>query len=121
MNSQLSFANTRSSSRLSARRASYLSDFNEELQNAIIKFQVEYDLVPDGLVGPMTFRRLFTNHELEIEEEKSENHILINGEQVPIKWDVEIDMIKPGAFRKYRGVRKPNMIVTHWDVCTSAA
>jgi len=68
--------------------ASYLSDFNEELQNAIIKFQVEHDLVPDGLVGPMTFRRLFTNHELEIEEEKSENHILINGEQVPIDWDV---------------------------------
>jgi len=101
--------------------ASFLSDFNEELQNAIIKFQVEHDLVPDGLVGPMTFRRLFTNHETKLEEEKSENHILINGEQVPIDWDVEIDMIKPGAFRKYRGKRKPNMIVTHWDVCTSAA
>ena len=55
--------------------ASFLSDFNEELQNAIIKFQVEYDLVPDGLVGPMTFRRLFTNHETKLEEEKSENHI----------------------------------------------
>jgi N-acetyl-anhydromuramyl-L-alanine amidase AmpD len=31
-----------------------------------------------------------------------------------------MDFIKPGAFKKYRGIRNPNMIVTHWDVCTSA-
>ncbi len=37
---------------------SYLVDFNNELLDEIVKFQVEHDLKPDGLVGPMTFRRL---------------------------------------------------------------
>ena len=101
--------------------APYLTDFNEELLDQIVKFQVEHDLKPDGFVGPMTFRRLLASREIEQEEETTENFLLINGKHVPINWDTKIDLIKPGAFRKSRGVRKPNMIVTHWDVCTSAA
>ena len=101
--------------------APYLSEFDNELQDEIVKFQVEHGLKPDGLVGPMTYRRLFADHEVKLEEKKSENYILINGEAIPIQWDVEIDMIKAGAYKKYRGKRKPNMIVTHWDACTSAA
>ena len=101
--------------------APYLSDFDNELQDEIVKFQVEHGLKPDGLVGPMTYRRLFADHEVKLEEKKSENYILINGEAIPIQWDVEIDMIKAGSYKKYRGKRSPNMIVTHWDACTSAA
>tara|TARA_R110000824_G_scaffold248156_1_gene437247 strand:- start:249 stop:1109 length:861 start_codon:yes stop_codon:yes gene_type:complete len=102
--------------------ASFLTEFDEELLDEIVKFQVEHDLKPDGFVGPVTFRRLLANQELnEIEREGSENFLLINGRDVPIEWDTKIDLIKPGAFRKSRGVRKPNMIVTHWDACTSAA
>jgi len=101
--------------------APYLSEFDNELQDSIIKFQVEHDLKPDGFVGPMTFRRLLASREITQEEEATENFLLINGNHVPINWDTKIDLIKPGAFRKSRGVRKPNMIVTHWDVCTSAA
>jgi hypothetical protein len=100
--------------------APYLTDFNNELIDEIVNFQTEHDLKPDGLVGPMTFRRILSNREYQLEFEKSKNHILANGEKVPIDWDVKLDLIKPGAFRKYRGARKPNMIVTHWDVCTSA-
>lgn len=99
--------------------ASYLTDFDNELLDEIIKFQVGHDLKPDGMVGPMTFRRLFASRELH--EEATENYILINGRQKPINWDIKLDLIKPGAYRKHRGIRKPNMIVTHWDVCTSAA
>ena len=103
--------------------ASYLTDFDEELLDEIIKFQVEHDLKPDGLVGSMTFRRLVADRELQQQEQKEspENFLLINGEHVPIEWDTKIDLIKPGAFRKSRSTRSPTMIVTHWDVCTSAA
>lgn len=99
--------------------APFLSDFNEELIDEVIKFQVQYDLKPDGLVGPVTFRRLLASRELN-EQITEENYIIINGDHVPIEWDVTIDLIKPGAFRKNRHKRKPNMIVTHWDACTSA-
>ena len=101
--------------------APYLNDFNEELLDEIIKFQVEHDLKPDGLVGPMTFRRLVTNRELQQEKKEPENFILISGKRVPIEWDVKLDLIKKEAYKKVRGTRNPNMIVTHWDVCTSAA
>jgi hypothetical protein len=97
----------------------YLSDFDDELLDEIIKFQVEYDLKPDGMVGPVTFRRLVSHRELQ--QEESENYILINGKNVPINWDTKLDLMKPGSYRKQRGRRKPNMIVTHWDVCTSAS
>ena len=101
--------------------APYLSEFDEELLDEVIKFQVEHDLKPDGLVGAMTFRRLLANRELVCEEEDTENFLLINGQRVSIDWDTKIDLIKPGAFRKSRGTRKPIMLVTHWDACTSAA
>ncbi len=97
----------------------YLSDFDDELLDEIIKFQVEYDLKPDGMVGPVTFRRLVSHRELQ--QEESENYILINGKNVPINWDTKLDLMKPGSYRKQRGRRKPYMIVTHWDVCTSAS
>lgn len=100
--------------------ASYLLHFDNELIDEIVKFQVAHDLKPDGLVGPMTFRRLVTSQESK-QEEKSESFILISGKHVPINWDVKIDLIKPGAYKKQRGERKPNMIVTHWDACTSAS
>ena len=52
--------------------APYLSEFDNELQDSIIKFQVEHDLKPDGLVGPITYRRLLANRELRLENKKSE-------------------------------------------------
>lgn len=97
----------------------YLTEFDDQLLDEIKKFQVEYDLKPDGLVGPMTFRRLVTSRE--VEQKEAENFLLINGQHVPIDWDTKIDLIKPGAFRQSRRTRKPTMIVTHWDACTSAA
>ena len=97
-----------------------LKDFNNELIDEIIKFQVVHDLKPDGLVGPVTFRRLLSYRELS-QQEESENFILINGDHVPIDWDVKIDLIKTNCYKKHRGHRIPNMIVTHWDACTSAS
>tara|TARA_R100000008_G_C3585465_1_gene171918 strand:+ start:655 stop:1506 length:852 start_codon:yes stop_codon:yes gene_type:complete len=99
--------------------SSVLTEFDNELLDEIIKFQVDHDLKPDGMVGPVTFRRLLASRELN--NTGSENFILINQEQVPIDWDVKIDLIKPGAFKKHHSTRRPKMIVTHWDACTSAS
>ena len=101
--------------------ASYLKDFNDELLDEVVKFQVDHDLKPDGMVGPMTYRRLLAERELKQQDSESENFILINGQRVSIEWDTKIDLIKAGAYKKYKRERKPNMVVTHWDACTSAS
>tara|TARA_Y100001973_G_scaffold99726_1_gene159402 strand:- start:48 stop:905 length:858 start_codon:yes stop_codon:yes gene_type:complete len=101
--------------------ASYLKDFNDELLDEVVKFQVDHDLKPDGMVGPMTHRRLLAEREIKEQDSESENFILINGQRVSIEWDTKIDLIKAGAYKKYRRERKPNMVVTHWDACTSAS
>ena len=41
---------------------------DEELISAIKEWQSTYGLTADGLVGPMTFRRLWTERELNISE-----------------------------------------------------
>jgi hypothetical protein len=98
--------------------APHLDDFNDELAIYVQGFQFRHNLETDGYVGPMTFRRLDLSREMQ--EEKTNNYILINGARHPIDWDVKLDLIKPGAFKKMRSIRNPSMVVTHWDVCTSA-
>jgi hypothetical protein len=95
-----------------------LEDFCPQLIERIKLFQVEWDLKPDGLVGPLTYRRLFTAKEA---KNKSKNSIICNGMQVPIAWDkVKIDMMDRDCYKRSTKARYPNMIVTHWDVCLSA-
>lgn len=98
--------------------AQHLKEFNDELAVYVQGFQFRHNLETDGYVGPATFRRMTLSRELQ--EEKTNNYILIDGKRQPIDWDVKIDLIKPGAFKKVRNTRKPTMVVTHWDVCTSA-
>tara|TARA_R100000008_G_scaffold86055_1_gene77709 strand:- start:8416 stop:9276 length:861 start_codon:yes stop_codon:yes gene_type:complete len=98
--------------------AQHLKEFNDELATYVQGFQFRHSLETDGYVGPVTYRRMVLSSELQ--EEKTTNYILINGKRRPIDWDVKIDLIKPGAYKKVRNERKPSMVVTHWDVCTSA-
>ena len=94
----------------------HLTEFDSELIDCIKWFQLDHDLKADGLVGPITFRRLLSERDLK----KSKNHILINNQHVEIDWDVKIDLMPDNCYRKWRRQRKPNMIVTHWDATTSA-
>tara|TARA_Y100000310_G_C20583894_1_gene764410 strand:+ start:107 stop:955 length:849 start_codon:yes stop_codon:yes gene_type:complete len=94
----------------------HLTEFNSELIDCIEWFQMEHDLKADGMVGPITFRRLISTRDLE----ESENYILVDGQHVKIDWDVKIDLMPKNCFRTWRKERKPNMIVTHWDATTSA-
>ena len=96
-----------------------LKEFDNNLLEHIKLFQTEHGLVPDGKVGPKTFGRLLTSRDEEIS--KNKNYIIINGDRVKIDCDTIINIMPSGTFRQWRKTRKPNMIVTHWDVCTSAS
>ena len=93
--------------------------FDTRLIGLVKDFQTESGLSQDGMVGPMTFRRLTSQREAQAE--LSENRLLVNGEYVTIGWHkVKIDMLESNCFRKSTRRRKPKKIVTHWDVCLSA-
>ena len=96
-----------------------LSEFDEDLLEYIKLFQVQYALKPDGKVGPKTFQRLLTARDEDLTKDK--DYILIDGRRKIIDCPTKINMLPSGTFRVSRKPRKPNMIVTHWDVCTSAS
>ena len=96
-----------------------LDKFNDELIDSIQYFQMLHDLSVDGKVGPITFRRLLYERDLQ----ESKNYILVNGEHIAIDWDVKVDLMPRNCYRtwrSWRSERKTNMIVTHWDATTSA-
>ena len=43
-------------------------DFDEDLINAIIKFQKEHNLTADGLMGPTTYRRVYNDRVANLED-----------------------------------------------------
>jgi len=94
----------------------HLNEFDSELIDCIKWFQIDHDLKADGMVGPITFRRLLSERDLK----KTKNYILVNDQYVEIDWDVKIDLMPDNCYRKQRSTRMPNMIVTHWDATTSA-
>jgi hypothetical protein len=112
--------------------------FDEDLVLKVKKWQRERGLLADGLVGPTSYRRIWTEREASISEHKPEhraipyygdNVIVHNGNSIPIEWDKVIlwdedDGLraKPGTYYNYGGEadRKPNFFVNHWDVCLSS-
>jgi len=109
--------------------------FDEVLVRAIKKWQRVRNLTPDGLCGPMTFRRIWTEREADIDEHKPEhaphyaNYIVYNGNFLPIKWDKIVlwseaagFKARPGSYYDYTGrsARKVRLFVNHWDVCLNS-
>jgi len=92
------------------------NEFNQQLIDNIKYFQMVHNLKVDGLVGPVTFRRLLSSRDLQ----KSKNYIVVDGKKVNIDWDTKIDLMPKNCYKTQRGKRRPNMIVTHWDATTSA-
>jgi hypothetical protein len=114
--------------------------FDEDLIKGVKKWQKASGLRADGLVGPMTYRRIWTERESSISEFKPKDiktqdgeasaYIVHNGKFTPIDWgrvvlwDEEGGLeCGPGTFSDYAGKpdRKPHFFVNHWDVCLSAA
>jgi hypothetical protein len=117
--------------------------FDENLVKAIRAWQKENGLTADGLCGPGTFRRIFTEREDKIhnympqifsnqelpEHGTKQKHIVHNGNFFEIDWPMvtlwsEQDGFeaKHGTYYDYTGKpdRKPTFFVNHWDVCLSS-
>lgn len=112
------------------------SEFDNKLVSAITRWQKEKGLVADGLCGPSTYRRIWTERDAEIDEyrpcdhkRKDKSYVVHNGNFIPIKWDKVVLWSddgglksKPGTYTSYAGKpdRDPIMFVNHWDVCLSS-
>tara|TARA_B100000287_G_scaffold36124_2_gene33251 strand:+ start:4161 stop:5060 length:900 start_codon:yes stop_codon:yes gene_type:complete len=110
--------------------------YDEKLVRIIKKWQKENGLTADGLCGPGTFRRIWTEREANISDYVSPNwdndglaRIVYNGKEFPIEWDKTVLwtdkgglMAKLGNYKSMAGqrVRKPTQFVNHWDVCLSS-
>ena len=107
------------------------SDFNEELIDAIKDFQKEMGISQDGMCGPGTFRRKFSQRAGELEREDVDadysDYIICHGNPVDIEWDKVVLWTdrgglksKEGNYKKINGQRDIDLFVTHWDVCLSS-
>ena len=116
--------------------------FDDELISKVKKWQRARGLLADGLVGPTTYRRIWTDREAEISKYKpsaksfDENKIVNgkvsivhNGKFIPIDWDKVILWNEPGGLKADEGTyydyagkpdRAPSFFVNHWDVCLSS-
>lgn len=113
------------------------SEFDNVLVKAVQKWQRANGLKADGLVGPTTYRRVWTEREANISDHKpasniytpGDKHIVHNGKFIPIEWEKVVLWDEPGGFSANKGCytnlsgkedRKPTMFVNHWDVCLSS-
>ena len=89
-------------------------EFDEELVKKITQFQKSIGLKSDGLCGPTTFRRIWTERERDIEEyypddirkSNGESFLLYNNEYVPIKWDKVVLPFNNGGMAFTKGYKK---------------
>lgn len=115
--------------------------FDVKLVKAVQKWQKNHGLKADGLVGPMTYRRVWTERDANITDwmdalplvrryGAGDKHIVHNGHFIPIEWDKVILWDEQDGFKANKGCytdysgkpdRKPTMFVNHWDVCLSSA
>ena len=114
------------------------SFYDNDLVKAVQKWQKSHHLTADGLVGPMTYRRVWTEREANISDHKppkkcffspKSKNIVHNGNFIPIEWKKVILWDEKDGFKADRGNytdysgkpdRKPTMFVNHWDVCLSS-
>ena len=108
--------------------------FDEKLAREIKKWQKAYSLTADGMCGPSTYRRVWTERQTNIDDYKPtnpnySNYLVYNGSFVPIEWDKvilwsESDGLSAvaGHYYDYSGRPKRNvrLFVNHWDVCLNS-
>ena len=109
--------------------------FDDKLVRAVKKWQKARAITSDGLVGPMTFRRIWTERESEIDEYKPtqnphySNYIVYNGNFIPIRWDKVVLWSEEGGLKARTGTyydytgrapRHVKLFVNHWDVCLNS-
>jgi len=109
-------------------------EFDKKLIKAVSNWQKENGLTADGMCGPGTHRRIFTqriseidNYEPEAILEKENSNLVYRGNFIPINWKKvvlwsEDNGLKLNSknYRTYFNKRKINSFVNHWDVCLSS-
>ena len=109
-------------------------DFDEKLVRAIRQWQKENNLTADGMCGPSTHRRVYTQRVSQIDEyepattlEKEDAHLVYRGNFIPIEWkkvvlwsESEGLSLKSKNYRAFFEKRKINSFVNHWDVCLNS-
>jgi len=102
------------------------TSFDDELISNIQEFQTSHDLSPDGLCGPLTYRRVRTDREAAFEMVRASG-IIADGKEIAIDWGNVVNLtdegnfaLPSGCYRTVNRKRIPTMIVTHWDAALSA-
>jgi hypothetical protein len=108
-----------------------LSKIDEDFVEAVKDFQRQYNLTADGMLGPNTYRRILLEKDRANDVKPtvpawSGSRIICNGQEIPLKSGKAVTWKDKGGFVLTKGFvkktsRKPNLFVTHWDVCLSAA
>jgi len=112
------------------------SHHDDLLVSAIKKWQKKNGLKDDGLCGPTTYRRIWTEREADIGNfinkcppEKEQSFIICNSKPIVINWPRvvlwdEPNGLKAKANTHYNNAGKEprdvSMFVNHWDVCLSS-
>jgi hypothetical protein len=110
------------------------SDFDNRLTENIMEFQERCEISQDGLCGPSTYRRILSEREAIKDVALSpvadpKKYIVCDGDKVPIDWNLVVSLydvnnytLPRGCYRKHKPhKRNVKMIITHFDVCLSAA
>jgi len=106
---------------------------DEDLVKAIASWQKKNGLKADGMCGPVTFRRIWTQRQSSSAPQtsstvmtKSNNSIIHNGKKIPIEWDKVVLWSDKDGLTCKQGTynpgptsveRKPAFFVNHWDAC----
>jgi len=114
-----------------------VSNHDEKLTAAIRKWQKKNRLTADGLCGPSTYRRIWTERESSISDiinfcppSREQSFIICNSKPIVIDWPKVVLWDETGGLKAkdrsyydYSGKkdRNPTMFVNHWDVCLSSS
>lgn len=108
------------------------SSFDEELTEAIKEYQKSIGIKADGLCGPGTYRRIWTDRESKLRylfediPDHENTSIMYNNDYFDIDWPrVVLPFMKGGmkltkGYKKVVEKREPNNFVCHWDVCLNS-
>lgn len=109
------------------------SAFDEELVQAVTRWQRKNKLTADGMLGPVSFRRIVAERNAKLPAQAPTNQnlptqgrIVHNGREIPIDWKKTVLWTDEGGMKvsSFNTVakgneRKPTMFVNHWDACLS--